>query len=69
MASDLLFGWVLGLFTIILPYLGLEIYKLRRQLRFLTGPHEQKAQAVKKKKGLFGGLLNPFKESKGENNP
>jgi len=64
MASDLLFGWVLGLMTVILPYLGLEIYKLRRQLRFLTRPHEQKASVMKQKRGLFGWLKKSYNRNR-----
>lgn len=52
MASDLLLGWVLGLITVIMPQLVLEIYKLRAKIRFLTGPKKDEIP-VKKKKGWF----------------
>ena len=48
MASDLLLGWLLGLITVIMPQLVLEIYKLRAKIRFLTGPKRDE-QPVKKK--------------------
>lgn len=49
MASDLLLGWIIGLITVIIPQLTLEIYKLRRQLRFFTSPRKEETTPTKKK--------------------
>ena len=50
--TDFLFGWFTGLMTIIVPYLGWEIYRLRKQVKFLVNPEEtvnERAPFKKKK--------------------
>jgi len=49
--TDFLFGWFTGLMTIVVPYLGWEIYRLRKQVKFLVNPEESvKEQPPFKKK-------------------
>jgi len=38
--TDFLFGWFTGLMTIILPYATYEIWRLRKQVKFLVNPEE-----------------------------
>jgi len=45
--DDFLFGWTMGLFTVIVPYLLYTIYTLKRKLSFLVKP-EPKPEPVKK---------------------
>ena len=56
--SDLVFGWFLGLMNIIVPYLLIMVWRLKKQVRFLTSDMSVKPR----RKGLFGGLFNKAKD-------